>query len=118
MSRWMKLVFAVGLVGSVTAGCGDDNPFDAADTSTTLASEATTDESGTTAEPNVFLPEDANVTDCVGTLDRPNCGSKAKGGWRQYLTLAVLAVGLGFIGWRIAKGIRQRDAVMNDVGTG
>lgn len=114
----MRVVFVVGLVGSVTAGCGGDNPFDAASAATTLPSEVIADEVGDTAQTNVFLPEDANVTDCVGTLDRPNCGSKAKGGWRQYLTLAVLAAGLGFIGWRITKGIRQRDAVMNDVGTG
>ncbi len=64
-------------------------------------------------EGNVFLPEDANVSSCVGTLERADCGSKSKGGWRMYLTFAVLLSGMGFIGVRIARSIRARDAVVN-----
>lgn len=33
----------------------------------------------------------------------------------MYLTFAVLMAGMGFIGWRIARGIRARDAVVNKV---
>ena len=61
----------------------------------------------------MFTPEDANVGSCVGTMERGNCGSKNKGGWRMYLTFAVLMSGMGFIGWRIARSIRARDAVVN-----
>jgi hypothetical protein len=62
---------------------------------------------------NVFIPDDEDLTDCVGTLDRPNCGSDEKGGWHFYLTMLALAGGIGFIGWRVTKGIRARDAAMN-----
>jgi hypothetical protein len=59
---------------------------------------------------NDLLPEEENVGTCIGTLERPGCGSKAKGDFRQYLTFAVLGLGLAFIGWRITLGIRQRDS--------
>ncbi len=77
--------------------------------------EAPIDTSTVTTEGNVYVPEDENVSSCVGTLERPDCGSKSKGGWRMYLTFAVLMAGMGFIGWRIARGIRARDAVVNKV---
>jgi hypothetical protein len=62
---------------------------------------------------NVFIPDDQDLTDCVGTLDRPNCGSDEKGGWHFYLTMLALTGGLAFIGWRVSKGIRARDAALN-----
>ena len=33
----------------------------------------------------------------------------------QYLVLGVLLLGLTFIGWRIRKGVKERDAVVNAV---
>ncbi|MFM7045191.1 MAG: hypothetical protein ACKOYG_06520 [Ilumatobacteraceae bacterium] len=63
---------------------------------------------------NVFIPDEQNLDDCIGLLPRPGCGSEARGGWRQYLTMGVLALGLAFIGWRISKGGRARDRVVND----
>ena len=63
---------------------------------------------------NVFFPDEQNLDDCIGLLPRPGCGSDARGGWRQYLTMGVLALGLAFIGWRISKGVRARDRVVND----
>lgn len=106
------MLFVVGLVGSVATGCGGENPFQAAKETTTTAAS---DDGTATVTTNVFLPENADVSSCVGTLERPDCGSKAKGGWRQYLVFGVLIAGLGFIGWRVAKGVRARDAVVNDV---
>ena len=62
---------------------------------------------------NPFLPEDANIGDCVSSVPRPGCGSEARGGWRQWLILLALVGGLGVIGWRIVAGVRRRadDAV-------
>jgi hypothetical protein len=60
---------------------------------------------------NDFIPEDQNLSDCVGTLQRPDCGSTGKGDWHSYLAFGVLLAGMGFIGWRIVVGVRQRDAV-------
>jgi hypothetical protein len=61
---------------------------------------------------NQFLP-DRDIGDCVGTLERPNCGSAEKGTMGTYLTFAVLIAGLGFIFWRISVSVRRRDAVVN-----
>ncbi|MBI5089003.1 MAG: hypothetical protein HZB15_09145 [Actinobacteria bacterium] len=69
------------------------------------ASSSGTPDDGT----NPFIPEDANIGDCVSALPRPDCGSEAQGGSRQYLILVGLLAGMGFIGWRIARGVRSRD---------
>jgi len=101
-----------GAAGVFAAGCSGQNPYQASAT----ANSASIDNAGAPAsgsEDNVFLPEDANVSSCVGTLERADCGSKSKGGWRMYLTFAVLLSGMAFIGWRIARSIKARDAVMN-----
>ena len=58
---------------------------------------------------NPFIPENRNLGDCVSSLPRPDCGSDARGGPLQYATFAVLLSGVGFIGWRIARGVRQKD---------
>lgn len=61
---------------------------------------------------NPFIPEDANIGDCVSSVPRPECGSEEKGGWHQYLTMLVLLLGTVFIGWRIARGVRSRDSAL------
>jgi len=105
-------VVALGL-----AGCGGENPYDAARNAgdapvTTVVADIG---NGDTLANNDFLPEGQNVSDCVGTVERPNCGSSSKGGWRMTLVFIVLIGGLGFIGWRIALQIRARDAVVNRI---
>lgn len=59
------------------------------------------------AAANEFLPEDKNLSDCVGLVERPGCGSDARGGWQMVLAFAVMAGGLTFIGWRIVRGLRR-----------
>jgi hypothetical protein len=99
---------AVALV--VLGGCSGDNAFDAAKNEASASTVSIGDTEG--SGENVFLPE-GNLSDCVGTVERPNCGSSAKGGTGTYLTLGVLVLGLAFIFWRISIGIRKRDAVVN-----
>ena len=108
-------VLAFALLGggaALIAGCSGQNPYQASDSANSV-SVAAGDAPAPTAEINVFTPEDANVSSCVGTMERPDCGSKSKGGWRMYVTFAVLMSGMGFIGWRIARSVRARDAVVN-----
>ena len=62
---------------------------------------------------NQYLPVRENVSDCIGTVERPNCGSETKGGWQQALTFGVLIAGMSFIGWRVVRSVRARDAVIN-----
>ncbi len=108
-------VLAFALFGGfavITAGCSGQNPYQASESANSVSVES----GGTPpvgSEDNVFTPEDANVSSCVGTMERPDCGSKSKGGWRMYLTFAFLMSGMGFIGWRIARSIKARDAVIN-----
>ena len=102
-----------GGLAMLTAGCGGQNPYQAAESANSVGAGTSSNTAGTEGELNVFTPEAQNVTSCVGTLERPGCGSKSKGGWRMYLTFAVLIGGLSFVGWRIVKGVRPRDAVVD-----
>ena len=58
-------------------------------------------------EANPFLPEDSNLTDCVGTLQRPGCGSAARGGWHQELVAIAMVGGLLVVFGRVAWGVRR-----------
>ena len=69
---------------------------------------ATTSEA--TPATNDLIPDDNDVTNCIGTVEQANCGSKARADGHTYLVFGVLAAGMAFIGWRIARGIRARDA--------
>ena len=54
-----------------------------------------------------FLPENQNLGDCLGTLERPGCGSEGRGGWRQTLVFVVMGVGLAIVFGRIAWAVRR-----------
>ncbi len=56
---------------------------------------------------NEFLPEERNLSDCVGALERPGCGSEARGGWRQTLVFLAVAAGLVLVFGRIAWSARR-----------
>jgi len=111
MSRWWKPLLVVGFVAAPLVSCGGENPFQAASSGTVVDTTV----AGDGMADNDFLPEGEQLSACVGAVERPNCGSSAKGGWRQYLVLGVLLLGLTFIGWRIRKGVKARDAVVNSV---
>lgn len=58
---------------------------------------------------NEFLPEERNLGDCVGALERPGCGSEARGGWRQTLVFVAVAGGLALVLGRVAWATRRRS---------
>jgi hypothetical protein len=64
----------------------------------------------TTIVDNPFLPDDQNLSDCISALPRPDCGSDARGGWRQILVFALVLAGFAFIAWRVVRSLRRRDA--------
>jgi len=101
-------------LGLGLAACSGDGPFQAAD-DTAVVTTAVDAPPATGIGANDFLPEDKNISDCVGTVERPGCGSKSKGGLHLYLVFAALFGGVGFIAWRVSIGIRARDAVVNDL---
>lgn len=55
-----------------------------------------------------FYPENANISDCVSALPRPECGSRERGGWRQTAVLVTIVAGLGLIAWRLSVTLRRR----------
>lgn len=58
-------------------------------------------------EANPFLPENRDLTDCVGMLQRPGCGSEARGGWHQNAVAIVMVTGLLIVFGRVAWGVRR-----------
>jgi hypothetical protein len=106
------LALSLLAAAAVLSACGGQNPYEAAESSNTQATVASSTPGESVVGDNDFLPE-SNLSTCIGAVDRPNCGSKSKGGWRMYLTFAVLLSGMAFIGWRIARSIKARDAVVN-----
>ncbi|MDO8389409.1 MAG: hypothetical protein Q7V57_02890 [Actinomycetota bacterium] len=119
MTRVTHLLLRGGLgllpLGLAIAGCSGDGPFQSSDDTAvvTVADDTASTTPATGIAANEFLPEDQNISDCVGTNERPGCGSRSKGGLHLYLVFAALFGGVGFIAWRVSIGIRARDAVMN-----
>lgn len=70
-----------------------------------VAAPPPSDEPPVTANP--FLPEQQNVGDCIGALERPGCGSEERGGWRQTLVFAIMGVGLVFVFAMVAREVRR-----------
>jgi len=60
---------------------------------------------------NDFFPADRPFTDCVGLVERPGCGSEARGGFEQGILGGALVLALVFIGWRIVRAARRRPNV-------
>jgi hypothetical protein len=58
-------------------------------------------------EANPFLPEERNLTECVGMLQRPGCGSESRGGWHQNAVAIVMISGLLIVFGRVAWGVRR-----------
>ena len=63
---------------------------------------------------NDLVPQDQNLSDCVGTLERPDCGAPKKSDLNMYLTFGVLMTGMAFIGWRIFVAVRKRDRDLDE----
>ena len=78
---------------------------------------ASVSDDGASAPPDTvsdFYPEANDLSNCVGLVEKPGCGSSSRGGWGQYAVFGLLAVGLGIIIWRIAAGLRANQAARSD----
>ncbi|MEO5723475.1 MAG: hypothetical protein ABIQ39_10540 [Ilumatobacteraceae bacterium] len=117
MSRQLRLlvvaIAALFVLGF--AGCSSATPA-AAPPSTFGSVTAITPVAGEVAVPvptvlnNDYIPSGVNLSDCLNSLERPNCGSPNKGDMQTYLTLLAMIIGLSVIFWRIAHGLRRREA--------
>ena len=62
---------------------------------------------------NDFLPEDRNLSDCVGVLEKPGCGSEERGGPMMTLVFALVIGGMAFVFWRVIVGVRKNRAELD-----
>lgn len=58
---------------------------------------------------NDFIPDERDLTSCIGVLERPGCGSESRGGWRQTLVFGALFVGLVIVFGNVARGVHKRN---------
>ena len=58
-----------------------------------------------------FYPESAELSDCIGALERPGCGSRSRGGWRQTLVFVAVAGGIAAVFGRLAYAARKHRRV-------
>ena len=65
---------------------------------------------------NEFLPDERNLSDCVGVLEKPGCGSKERGGMMMNVVFLVVIGGMSFIFWRIIVGVRKNRAALDRSG--
>lgn len=117
---FVLVLLGVVVLAALTSGrAAASAPPETAPPATVAAAEAgeeptsSVGAAGAALADNEFLPERENVSDCFGALERPNCGSDAKGGWRQGLVFGLLAVGVAVIAWRVAVAVRRRDRAVN-----
>jgi len=97
--RWQIIVVALAAVAAMAAMVPASNAAATAPPSTEAP-----------VVTNDLLPQNNDVTNCVGTVESANCGSKARADGHTYLVFLALTLGLAFIGWRIARGVKARDA--------
>ena len=64
---------------------------------------------------NVFIPNNRDIGECITAVPKPGCGSEARSDWHQGLVLGLMVAGLVFVGWRIVRGVRRREAKPNDI---
>ncbi len=112
---WLLVVAVIALAvapstSDHSAAATTVNGFGVAAPATTVpTTEPATGSPATTTLDNEFLPADANIGDCVSALPRPECGSNARGGWRQTLVLIAVILALAVIGFRLVVAVRRRD---------
>ncbi len=102
----------VRILFALTLGAGLLAPQAALATATPVDPTTPTTTGLVVDEANPFLPEDRDVTDCVGMLQRPGCGSEARGGWHQELVAIAMVGGLLIVFGRVAWGVRRSQKHM------
>lgn len=94
---------------AVSATHSNTAPIDTASTDTASTDTVPVD----TANP--FLPEQRDLTECIGLLQRPGCGSEARGGLGQTLVAILMIGGLVLIFGRVAWGLRRNRRQLEDL---
>lgn len=80
---------------------------ESASVSTDSTVDTTVEDDTTRPTVNDFFPEERQLSDCLNSLPKPNCGSDARGGWAQAVVFLAILAALGFIAWRIVAASRR-----------
>jgi hypothetical protein len=111
----IALTLGITALAPVSAGASPDEPAPTPTTAPiTVADPVPDDVTIDTANP--FLPDEVDLSQCVGTLPRPGCGSEERGGWHQNLVAIAMVAGLLIVFGRVAWGVR-RNRRQNDAAT-
>jgi hypothetical protein len=78
---------------------------------------ASDEENGPVTTANPFFPDEQNLTDCVGLVERPGCGSESRGGLHQNLVAIIMVAGLLVVFGRVAWVIRRSHQRAADADT-
>jgi hypothetical protein len=95
----VRILFTLALVGGLLAPHSAAATTPAPDPIAPATTELVVDEA------NPFLPDERDVTDCIGMLQRPGCGSESRGGWHQNAVAIVMVTGLVIVFGRVAWGV-------------
>ncbi len=63
-----------------------------------------------TEPPPPTLAGGRSLSECISAAPKPGCVTSTTTDTNQMITFAVLMTGMAFIGWRIARSVRRRDA--------
>lgn len=107
-TRTVVAVLALLLVAMAVIGSASDG--------TVVASSDPASQDAPPVTVSDFYPESSNLSDCVGLVEKPGCGSESRGGVRQVVIFGLLLIGLGIIVWRITAGLRANQATASDSG--
>ncbi len=109
LALFVALVSILGPATATSAGVEPPPPSTEPPPTTQPDVEPADEPEGDRPIPTVsdFYPEDNNLSDCLGLVERPGCGSESRGGWRQTAVFVVLALGMALIFWRISVGVRR-----------
>jgi hypothetical protein len=104
VTKLWRMCVSIALIGTVVAAA----PMSASVAATAPPVTSTSQDEAPPVT-NDLLPGNNSLDNCVGTVEQPNCGSRARADGHTYLVFLALAAGLAFIGWRITRGVRRRD---------
>jgi hypothetical protein len=111
MRRLLLLLVAVLAVLAPASGSAAAPPDSSGDSGSSSGATTTTID-------NSFLDTKRDLNECLNnSIDLPDCGVEssapgARGGVLQGVTFGILAAGITFISWRVARSIRARDKAL------
>ncbi len=107
---FVRILLALTLLGGLLSAqpvSASAPPVEPGSPDATVPAATVPDDEIVIDEANPFLPENRDLSECIGMLQRPGCGSEARGGWHQDLVAIVMVTGLLIVFGRVAWAVRR-----------